>query len=358
MPDPKALTQALAARTLELVSIPSIYGDETALCDHMEQWAAGPFEAGEIHRDGNALFLGAPETGRPNIALVGHLDTVVPSEGSFPEPCIDGNRLFGLGSSDMKGGVAVACALADDMRGPELAHNLILAFYDKEEGPDEHNGLRRILDRFDGVDLAFVMEPTNNVMQVGCIGSMHATVTWSGKAAHSARPWHGENAIHKAGDLLARLHAMERNVVVFDGHEFYEVVNATLATGGIGRTTIPPSFELNINYRFAPGRSLDEAESKLRELVGPEAHVEITDRAPSGRVCLDNPLVQEFLDVSEVPVEPKQAWTDVARLSEAGVDAVNYGPGETAQAHQAGESAPIDALGVAYRRLAAFLKHA
>lgn len=345
------LANRLAERALELVRIPSVYGDEGALADYMEKWAQG--HDLHVHRDGHALLIGELQSEKPTIALTGHLDTVAPPEGEIPEARLDGDRIVGLGSSDMKGGLAVACALVEDVKSSP--YNMVLAFYDKEEGPHEANGMGRLIPRMNDIALAFVMEPTNGTVQLGCVGSMHATVTFAGKAAHSARPWLGDNAIHKAGRFLSELGGREREVVTFDGLEYYEVINATLAQGGTGRTTIPARFELNVNYRFAPGRSLEQAEAFIRDLVGSDAEIEITDRAPAGRVCLDNEHVQKLLQSGDLMVEPKQAWTDVARLTEAGIDAVNFGPGETAQAHQAGESAPIAELATVYEALHSFL---
>jgi succinyl-diaminopimelate desuccinylase len=118
---------------------------------------------------------------------------------------------------------------------------------------------------------------------------------------------------------------------------------------------VPDAFELNLNYRFAPGKTLERAQQDIRELVGGRAEVEFTDLSPSGRVCADNPLFQRLLSVTGAKSAAKQAWTDVARLSEAGIDAVNFGPGETAQAHQKNESAPLKSLESVYDQLLRFL---
>ena len=85
------------------------------------------------------------------------------------------------------------------------------------------------------------------------------------------------------------------------------------------------------------------------------ADVEIVDSAPAGRPRRDATLVRAFIETAGAVVEPKQAWTDVARFSEVGVPAVNFGPGLTAQAHQAGEYVPVANLDDAYTRLRAFL---
>ena len=180
-------------------------------------------------------------------------------------------------------------------------------------------------------------------------------MSFQGQAAHSARPWQGRNAIHAAGPLLTELGARERRAVIVQGHTFYEVMSATLAKGGRARNVVADAFELNVNYRFAPGKSLEQAQQELHELVAGRCAVSFIDLAPSGRLCADNPLFQALEKLSARPAEAKQAWTDVARFSELGVDAVNYGPGETAQAHQRTESASVVALQHAYDTLKALL---
>jgi succinyl-diaminopimelate desuccinylase len=177
-----------------------------------------------------------------------------------------------------------------------------------------------------------------------------------GQAAHSARPWQGKNAIHAAGSLLAELEARGRVAVERDGFTFYEVMSATLAKGGRARNVVPDAFELNLNYRFAPGKSLEQAQADVRAFVAGRCEVAFTDLAPSGRVCAGNPHYQRLLKSGGLRAEAKQAWTDVARFSEAGVDAVNFGPGETAQAHQRDESCSVQALADAYQTLERFLR--
>ena len=354
------LVTRLARSTLSLCRIPSPIGEERLIADHVERWALEHFPRREVFRQGHSLVLGSLLDARPTVALVGHLDTV-PAHPNDREPRIEGERVFGLGSSDMKGGLAVMMALAEDLPRAELPVNLVVVLYEREEGPYLESGLGPLFDtrpELKRVKFGIAMEPTDGVVQVGCVGSLHVTLRFKGRSAHSARPWQGENAIHKAGPLLARLLTLPRREVVRDAFTFYEVMNITKASGGRARNVIPEAFELNLNYRFAPGKSVQQAQQDVRELVGEVAEVEFTDLAPSGRVCADNPLFQELMALTGLPAASKQAWTDVARFGEWGVDAVNYGPGETAQAHQANESAPIPALAVAYEKLAAFLKGA
>jgi succinyl-diaminopimelate desuccinylase len=257
----------------------------------------------------------------------------------------------------MKGALAVMMTLAEELKLDALPVNLLLVFYEREEGPFLENGLGALMEKVPELHrlaLGIAMEPTDNRVQVGCMGTLHATVTFTGQSAHSARPWQGRNAIHEAGGLLSELEARGRHEVLASGYPFYEVMTATLATGGRARNIVPDRFELNLNYRFAPGKSLAQAQDDVRALVKNRATVSFTDLSPSGRVCADNPYFQKLRALTGLSAESKQAWTDVARFSEAGVDAVNFGPGESAQAHQADESAPVEALGVAFDCLMKF----
>ncbi len=348
----------LGERALELVRIPSVIGHEKELADFVEAWAREHFTPSEILRVSHSFVLGNRADPRPAIALVGHLDTVPPNAEANP-PRLEGDRLFGLGASDMKGALAVMMALVEQLDRAELPVNLLLVFYEREEGPFLESGLGPLFDAAPELKrLAFgiAMEPTDGAVQVGCVGSLHATLKFEGKAAHSARPWQGKNAIHGAGSLLMELEKRERVAVVIEGHTFYEVMSATLANGGRARNVVAEHFEVNLNYRFAPGKSIDHAKRDVLEFVAGRAQVTFTDLSPSGRLCGGNPHFKKLEKLSGVPSEAKQAWTDVARFSELGVDAVNFGPGETAQAHQRGEGARVSALQQSFDVLRALLR--
>lgn len=348
---------SLAQRALELVSIDSPIGHEKAIADFVEAWAQKHFPSQHIFRHSHSMVLGNLTDARPTVALIGHLDTV-PAHVSGNRPRIEGDRLFGLGSSDMKGALAVMMALCENLPRASLPYNVVWVLYEREEGPYLESGLGPLFEKVPGlrhIQLGIAMEPTDNVVQVGCVGSVHATVTFSGKSAHSARPWQGSNAIHQAGPFLAELWALPRKEVVVQGYSFFEVFSVTRAQGGRARNVVPDVMELNVNYRFAPGKSVEEAQDDVLRLVAGRAKVEFTDLSPSGRVCTDNVLLKTFLSRTHVPSTSKQAWTDVARFSQWGIDAVNFGPGDTAEAHQANESTSIQALGVAYEHLERFL---
>lgn len=360
--DTRTDAHALAALTLDLCRIPSVSGNEASCADFVQSLLARtpypPVRVGET-----VVACGPRRAGRPLVVLLGHTDTVPPKPGDAA-PRQDGDTLVGLGSSDMKSGLAVMLHLAATLDPAALAYDLGFVFYDQEEGPWRLSGLGPTLEQVPWIAeaaLGFCLEPSDNVVQVGCVGSLHVTVRFHGQAAHSARPWQGANAIHAAGALLTRLHARAPVDVWIDGFLFREVMSATLASGGVGRNVIPNAFELNLNYRFAPGKSLEQAQEDVRAVVyadGPDARVslEFTDLSPSGRVVTQNPLLQAFLAANGNAITAKQAWTDVARLSQAGIDAVNLGPGISAQAHQAGEYASLALIVASYEQFARFLK--
>lgn len=356
----EADAESLGRRALALCAIPSPIGHEGPLADAVAGWASHVYDAREIVRVGHSFVLGRRDDPRPSVALVGHLDTV-PGRPEEPPPRLEGGRLHGLGSSDMKGGLAVMLALAETLELDVLPVNLLLVLYEREEGPYLESGLGPLFEsapELRHLRFAIALEPTDGVVQVGCVGSLHATVRFHGRAAHAARPWQGVNAIHLAGPLLAELLGRAPRDVERGGYVFREVASATLASGGRARNVVPDTFEMNLNVRFAPGRTPEDAETELRAWIADRAEVTVTDRAPSGPVCTDNPFYRKLLATTGLRAEAKQAWTDVARLGAMGVDAVNYGPGETAQAHQAGESASVPALEEAYRGLRAFLSAA
>jgi succinyl-diaminopimelate desuccinylase len=245
----------------------------------------------------------------------------------------------------MKSGVCLMLDLAERSRLPNV--DLTLVFYAREEGPFAENELGRVLDEDPEVtraDVAIALEPSDNKLQLGCGGSLHATVGFQGRTAHSARPWQGENAIHKAAGLLARLSALAPETDAIDGLEWKSVISATLGSGGRARNIIPDRFELNLNHRFGPGTSVEQAKARVEALVAGEAEVTYIDVAPSAPPRRDHALIAALAESGVVAVEPKQAWTDVARFSAAGVPAANFGPGTQAQAHQKNEWTLVAAL--------------
>jgi len=356
--NPDALADILDA----LVGIPSETGQEAQIAD----WVAHRLQAvawGALQRSGNSVVWrgpqhppGADATRRPVVVLAGHLDTV-PARGNAEARRGDG-RLYGVGASDMKAGDAVMLALAETLDPAALRFDLALVFYEAEEGPRAANGLTRLLRELPWLaqaELAILLEPTDLRVEVGCNGAMNAEVRVAGKAAHSARPWLGVNAVSRAAPWLARVAAFPSTPVEVDGVTFVETLQVTTLRSGRTRNVVPDELLANLNYRFPPDRTLDEAETRLRKLVPAGFETRIVDAAPAGRVCLTHPEVRAFIDRGGAEIAGKQGWTDVAQFTGAGVSAFNFGPGIPEQAHQVGEYCPLDNLDTAYRWLSEFL---
>ena len=335
---------------LDLVAIPSEYGAEGPLADLVEERVRALGLA--VERIGDAVVARGGGAGA-TIALVGHLDTVPNWPGGGAERA--GERIIGRGAADMKGGVAVMLALLQRLDADARA--TVAVFYDREEGPNADNGIHRVLAESRLLQpkpaLAVVLEPTGGTIHAGAVGTLNAVIAFSGRAAHAARPWEGENAI--SADLAAALQRFaaraprDREV---DGLVYRDVVTITGIAGGTAHNVVPDRVELRVNVRVAPGGALDAARAEVEELAGPAAHVEWLDESPPAAPGLDDPAVADFVARSGLPVLPKQAWTDVATLTAWGVPAFNFGPGESSQAHQPGEWVDVARLAECERVLA------
>jgi succinyl-diaminopimelate desuccinylase len=335
------LGERLAVRALELVDVPSESRDEARLSDHLRH----ALEAGGVPVEdlGDTCLRAGPGA---RVLLAGHLDTV-PAQGNLPGRR-DEVRVHGLGASDMKGALAVMLELA--LAGAPFD----VLFFGREELPAAHSALAPLLARRPlHYELVVMMEPTGNELHAGCLGNVNATWTFNGRSGHSARPWDADNAIHAAARGVASLAAHEPEEHVFDGLSFYEVASVTRIAGGIAANVIPDLAECHVNFRYAPGRSPEEAEARLRELC-PGGDLRIDSLASSGPVATANPQVRRLIATGDLAVAPKQAWTPVAEFGAAGLDAVNFGPGAPGQAHRRDESVEIAALVRSYRVLEAF----
>jgi succinyl-diaminopimelate desuccinylase len=347
----KELAERLAERTLALVDIPSVSRAEAEAMAFVR--AALPLEP--VWASDDVLFATTERhAGHPLVLLAGHVDTV-PEQDNLPGRIKDG-AVVGLGASDMKGGVAVMLELADWAKDAVLALDLGFLFFTREELSADESPLPAFLESCSVAresELVIVLEPTDNEIHVGCVGNLNAQLTFRGTSAHSARPWTGENAIHKAAATLAPLAALEPLDVEVDGLVFREVISAVAIEGGIADNVVPDRCVARLNYRYAPGRSRESAEARLRELAG-DAELEILGNSPPAHVVVDRPLVTRLREADDFAVQPKQAWTPVAQFAEAGLDAVNLGPGATRYAHKADEQVEIGELVRSYQALRRF----
>ena len=325
------LTETLAW----LVDIPSETGNEQAIRDALAKRLDGLPK----RTIANSLVVGDPGPGK--VALLGHTDTV-PLQGHVGARIADG-RLHGLGATDMKGGLAVMVHLLED-KGTD---HLVGVFYAGEEGPLSGNDLGHILDEVPGlaqIEAGVVMDPTNREVHAGCQGSINARVTFLGESGHSARPWRSVNAVTRAGTFLTMMDGLKPEPHPIEGLDFKEVMSVTRASGGVANNIIPGRFDLNVNYRFSPDRTIDQAVEHLREFCGGADEFEVVDSAPSAYPDTHHPLFALLIETAGTGVAHKQGWTDVAQLAARGISGINFGPGETALAHKPGESIDLEDL--------------
>ena len=347
--------------TAAIVDVPSVSGDERALADAVEQALRTHAPHLEVIRDGDTVIARTERGLDRRVLLAGHLDTV-PIADNLPSHRRerDGREeLVGRGSCDMKGGAAVLLALA--VRADAAPVDLTWVFYDHEEVAAADNSLTRLAAERPELlqaDFAILGEPTSAGVEGGCKGTMKLEVTARGIAAHSARDWVGDNAIHHLAPVLVRLADYEARRAVIDGLEYRECLNVVAISGGIAGNVIPDRASATLNYRFAPDTSVAQAEAHVREVLsGLDVTIEVTDAAAGALPGLDTPAARDFLAAigEGTSVAAKQGWTDVARFSALGTPAVNFGPGDPLLAHTDDEHVPTADLRHALAGLARFL---
>jgi succinyl-diaminopimelate desuccinylase len=342
--------ERLAARTLALVNIPSESRHEAEIAEYVA--AELPWEP--TWRREETLWYDAGPGDRPLVVLAGHLDTV-PAQGNLPGRIEDG-RVIGLGASDMKAGVAVMMELARWWaEQQQSAFDLGFVFFGREEIAVEESPLPALFDTglLDRAALVIVLEPTDNAVHAGCVGSIVARATFEGESAHAARPWTGVNAIGLAIQALAPLVELEPVDVENGGLTFREVVTVTRIEGGVADNVVPAHASATLNFRYAPGRSRAEGEERLRALAG---DVEILSHSSAAPVPARNQLLEQLRASGDFALAPKQAWTPVAQFAERGLDAVNLGPGATRYAHRVDEQVEIAELERTFEALTAFAR--
>jgi succinyl-diaminopimelate desuccinylase len=324
------LSQTASELTESLVAVESVSGNERPLADLIAA-ALGDLPHLKLHRNGDAI-VARTERGRPErVAIAGHIDTV-PVAGNLP-PRLEDGVLYGLGSCDMKSGVAVQLRLAAQLTEP--SRDVTYVFYDGEEVEAERNGLLRLSvasPELLAADFAVLMEPTDALVEGGCQGTMRAEVRATGERAHSARSWMGRNAIHEAEPILDVLRRYEARQPVVDGLTYHEGLNAVGISGGVAGNVIPDECVVTVNFRFAPDRGAQQAHEHLQEVFA-GWDVRITDVATGARPGLDHPAVGSFVAAMGGEPRAKYGWTDVARFDALGIPAVNFGPGDPMVAH-------------------------
>jgi succinyl-diaminopimelate desuccinylase len=352
----------LLALTAQLVDMPSISFEERPFVDWLEAELTG-LDHLTVTRIGDNL-VARTELGRSRrLLLVGHTDTVAANDNATAR--IDGDTLWGLGSTDMKGGLAVFLHLARTVPDPAL--DLSFVFYAREEVAQQHNGLNELIAEAPHLlhgDCAIVGEPTGAVIEAGCQGAMRFELTLTGARAHTARPWMGRNAIHRLAPVLEALANHQVRTPVIDGCAYRESVQAVTIHGGVAGNVIPDEVTLAIHYRYAPDRTGDEAHAHMRDMLAPFADTDLSsgngdngdrlmvvDHSPACAPSLGHPLLERLIRDNDLEVRAKLGWTDVARFDQLGVPATNFGPGDPTLAHAADERLERQSLETVHRAL-------
>jgi succinyl-diaminopimelate desuccinylase len=341
--------------TAALVDIPSESRDEARIADEVEAALRAQTSGFEVIRNGNAVLARTRRHRPARVLLAGHLDTV-PVAGNLPSRR-DGDQLHGCGAVDMKSGCAVFLHLAATIAEP--VHDLTLVFYDCEEIEAAANGLGRIereLPEWLSADVAILGEPTGGYIEAGCQGTLRVVIHTTGTRSHSARPWLGDNAIHKLGAVLDRLAGYQARTVEIDGCAYREGLSAVRIDGGVAGNVIPDAASVTVNYRFAPDRSVAEALQHVHEVFdGLDVRIEQTDAAAGARPGLSEPAAKALVEAAAGQVRAKYGWTDVSRFAALGIPAVNYGPGDPNLAHRRDERLPVEQITAAAEMLRRYL---
>jgi len=335
------LSRDVVALTADLVDIGSESLAEREICDAVED-ALAVLPHLDVVRDGHTLVARSSLGRAERVVIAGHLDTV-PANANLPSR-LDGGVLWGLGSCDMKGGVAIALRLAANLPAP--TRDVTFVFYEGEEIAHEFNGLGRVArerpELLSG-DFAILMEPTDAIVEAGCQGTLRVDVITRGERAHSARSWKGSNAVHAASEVLNRLTTYTPREVEIDGLVYREGMNAVGISGGVAGNVVPDEARVSVNFRFAPDLDEKQALTHVQELFE-GFELEVTDTAPGALPGLDHPAASAFVEAIGVAVKPKYGWTDVAQFTQLGIPAVNFGPGDPMFAHKADEHVPVEHL--------------
>jgi succinyl-diaminopimelate desuccinylase len=346
------INQELSKLTLDLVNISSVSKDEKSIADLIAE-ALKKYSHLKITRVNNSIVAQTNFGNKQRVVIAGHIDTV-PANNNFPGK-INDSEVIGLGSVDMKSGIAVALKLASEITSSN--YDVTYLFYESEEIETKFNGLELITKQQKDLldcDFAILMEPTNGILEVGCQGSLRFEVSTSGKRSHSARWWNGENAIHKTNKILEILNNYKSREPEIDGHKFREGLQAVKVNGGIAGNVVPDSVTISINHRFAPDTSIDQATQNMKTLFK-DFNFELVDAANAAPTGLSNQLIKEFVSNIGKNIAPKFGWTDVARFANAGIPAINFGPGDPNLAHHPEEKVLISQIIDVYESLKKWL---
>lgn len=276
-----------------------------------------------------AATVGADED-RPTVVLHGHLD-VVPGDPAQFQPRVDGDRLYGRGAYDMKGGLAgmmvATCRLAarDDVR----VHLVIVS----DEETSEAEGMRasdRVVERGYVGDFAITGEPTDLHIGVQAKGVLAMRLEVRGRSAHGSTPWLGDNAVLKAVDVFR---AIETLPFMRESSEMFDRPSVSLGRilGGDAINRVPDHCAIDVDLRYLPGQDGGEILAAIEGLEGVEiGHVfhrePIVVERENPHVQLLAAAVGEVGGGHESIAVGRDGTSDVISFIKAGVPGVEFGP--------------------------------
>ena len=273
-----------------------------------------------------AATVGA-ETG-PTVVLHGHLD-VVPG---FPEqfqPRIDGDRLYGRGAYDMKGGLAgMMCALRDLAEQTAVKVHFVCVS-DEEADTVEARGSDYLVERGYVGDFAITGEPTDLLIGIQSKGVLALRIAVRGKSAHGSTPWLGDNAVLKAIDVFRQIAAMP---FARESSELFDRPSISLGRvhGGDRFNKVPDCCSIDVDIRYLPGQDPRQILRDVEAIADTKVDV-VVHREPA-IVDRDNPFVATLAEVlapdarAERISVGRDGASDIVSFLDAGVPGVEFGP--------------------------------
>ncbi|MGH2782631.1 MAG: M20 family metallopeptidase, partial [Thermoleophilaceae bacterium] len=314
---------------------------------------------GTTHNGRPLLAATVGPSGPPTVVLHGHLD-VVPGRPEQFTPRIDGDRLYGRGAYDMKGGLAAMMCALHDLAGEERVRVHFVCVADEESEEIEQRGSDYLVEHGYLGDFAITGEPTDMHIGVQAKGVLAMRIEVTGTAAHGSTPWVGDNAVLKAVDVFRQIEILpfaRESSDLFDRPS----INLGRIVGGDALNKVPDLCLIDVDVRYLPGQDADEIRAAVDAL--PDASVvKVFHRQPA-IVEREDPYVQALGEaISRVAPPPgeqisvgRDGASDAISFLEAGVPAVECGP-VGAGHHGPEEWVSIRSLGDYRRALVEFVK--
>ncbi len=306
-----------------------------------------------------------------NITLCGHLDTVGVKEEDWTKPVFEGwienEKMYGIGASDMKGGVAaiIYAAVLLKRRGINLKKTVQLALTADEEWG--YRGAKNLVDGgyFDRTDFLIITEPSNLQVSTGEKGELWMRAKFFGKSAHGSTPEVGANTIIPGSELVVNI--TERYEKIFEADPFWGKVSMNIGQfhGGVQVNIVPNYSEIQLDFRLI---SEDDKEKvielvrKTGEEIAKRHKVRFTEEIFNYHSPIftnsDNPYVKKFLQAAGMKevIVTKYCTDGATIIPEKKIPFIIFGPGDIAQAHQNDEYINLESIYRAVDTFVEFLK--